>query len=113
MAVGLYNGARFNGEFDMGNGVNKDLQNRIEGTVMKKYEGFEEYLGGVDVEKGFSWDGELSLYITIHVRKDVDIDAFSEKGSGLGVDIHDALGEEYEDLFPYLRLKSFEAESTA
>ena len=50
MAVGLYKGARFNGEFDMGNGVNADLQNRVEGAVFKKYEGFEEYLGGVDVE---------------------------------------------------------------
>ena len=97
----------------MGNGVNADLQNRIEGTVFKKYEGFEEYLGGVDVEKGINWCGDPCLYITIHVRKDVDIDAFSEKGSGLGVDIHDALGEEYEDLFPYLELKSFEAKVTA
>ena len=90
-----------------------DLQNRVEGTVMKKYEGFEKYLGGVDVKKGTSWDGDPCLYITIHVRKDVDIDAFSEKGSGLGVDIHDALGEEYEDLFPYLELKSFEAKGAA
>ena len=67
----------------------------------------------MDVKKGTSWDGDPCLYITIHVRKDVDIDAFSEKGSGLGVDIHDALGEEYEDLFPYLELKSFEAKGAA
>ena len=113
MVVGLYNGARCDGEFDMSNGVNADLQNRIEGTVVKKYEGFEEYLGGVDVEEGISWDGDPCLYITIHVRKDVDIDAFSEKGSGLGMDIFRAMGEEYEDLFPYLHLKSFEAKATA
>ena len=90
-----------------------DLQNRVEGAVFKKLKGFEEYLGGVDVKKGTSWDGDPCLYITIHVRKDVDIDAFSEKKCGLGVDIHDALGEEYEDLFPYLRLKSFEAKGAA
>ena len=97
----------------MGNSVNADLQNRIEGAVFKKLKGFEEYLGGVDVEKGISWDGDPCLYITIHVRKDLDIDAYSKKSLGLGVDIHDALGEEYEDLFPYLRLKSFESEATA
>ena len=90
-----------------------DLQNRVEGAVFKKLEGFEEYLGGVDVKKGTSWDGDPCLYIIIHVRKDVDIDAFSEKKCGLGVDIHDALGEEYEDLFPYLELKSFEAKGAA
>ena len=97
----------------MGNGVNADLQNRIEGAVFKKLKGFEEYLGGVDVEEGLSWRGEPCLYITIHVRKDVDIDAFSKKKFGLGVDIHDVLGEEYEDLFPYLELKSFEAKGAA
>ena len=43
----------------------------------------------------------------------MDIDAFSKKKFGLGVDIHDVLGEEYEDLFPYLELKSFEAKVTA
>ena len=36
----------------MGNGVSADLQNRIEGAVFKKLKGFEEYLGGVDVEEG-------------------------------------------------------------
>ena len=70
-------------------------------------------MGGVDVEEGISWRGELCLYTTIYVRKDVDIDAFSEKSSGLGVDIHDVLGEEYEDLFPYLELKSPDAKATA
>ena len=90
-----------------------DLQNRVEGAVFKKLEGFEEYLGGVDVKKGTSWDGDPCLYITIHVRKDVDIDAFSEKKCGLGMDIFRAMGEEYEDLFPYLRLKSFEAKGAA
>ena len=97
----------------MGNGVNADLQNRIEGAVFKRLKGFEEYLGGVDVEKGTSWDGDPCLYITIHVRKDVDIDAFAEKKFGLGMDIFRAMGAEYEDLFPYLELKSFEAKVTA
>ena len=65
----------------MDNGVNTYLQNRIRIYIdcFKKYEGFEEYLGGVDVEEGISWRGELCLYTTIYVRKDVDIDAFSEK----------------------------------
>ena len=113
MATGLYNGVKYGGEFVMGHAVNAVLQSRVEGTVFKKYEGFEEYLGGVDVEEGISWDGDPCLYITIHVRKDVDIDTFSEKKYGLGVDIHDVLGAEYDDLFHYLELKSFEAESTA
>ena len=93
----------------MGCNVSNDLQHRIEGTVLKKLKGFEDYLGGVDVVKGISWDGKPCLRIAIHVREDIDIDAYSEKSYGLGVDIHDALGEEYEDLFPYLRLKSFKA----
>ena len=97
----------------MGNGVDADLENRIKGVVFKKLEGFEEYLGGVDVEEGISWDGDPCLYITIYVREDVDIDAFSKKKYGLGVDIHDVLGEEYEDLFPYLELKSPDAKATA
>ena len=97
----------------MGNGVDADLQNRIEGTVSKKYEGFEEYLGGVDVKEGINWCGDPCLYITIYVREDVDIDAFSEKGSGLGMDIFRAMGAEYEDLFPYLEFKSPDAKATA
>ena len=97
----------------MGYDVSNDLHDRIEGTVFRKLEGFEDYLGGVDVVKGISWDGEPCLYITINVREDIDIDAYSKKSLGLGVDIHDAIGEEYEDLFPYLRLKSFEAKATA
>ena len=65
----------------------------------------------------------------------MDIDAFSEKGSGLDMDIFRAMcaeyedlfpylrspvptstltaGAEYEDLFPYLELKSLEAKATA
>ena len=97
----------------MNNGVSEDLQNRVEGAVFKKLKGFEDYLGGVDVEKGINWCGDPCLYITIHVRKDVDIDAFSEKKFGLGMDIFRAMGAEYEDLFPYLELKSFEAKVTA
>ena len=96
-------------DFELTDGLKK----RIRDTIFKKLEGFEDYLGGVDIEKGLSWDGELSLYITIHVRKDLDTKAYSKKSLGLGVDIHKAMGEKYEDIFPYLELKSFEAQATA
>ena len=84
------------------------LKKRIRDTIFKRLEGFEDYLGGVDVEKGVSWDGEPCLRITIHVRKDLDVEAFSDKSMGMGVDIQDAMGVKYEDIFPYLSLKSFE-----
>ena len=89
------------------------LKKRIRDTIFKKLEGFEDDLGGVDIEKGFSWDGEPCLRIIIHVRRDLDTKAYSKKSLGLGVDIHKAMGEKYEDIFPYWELKSFEAKATA
>ena len=84
------------------------LKKRIRGVIFKRLEGFEDYLGSVDIEKGISWDGDPCLRITIHVRKDLDVEAFSDKSLGMGVDIQDAMGVKYEDIFPYLHLKSFE-----
>ena len=89
--------------------LTNSLKKSIRGTIFKRLEDFEDYLGGVDIEKGVSWDGDPCLRITIHVRKDLDVEAFSDKSLGMGVDIQDAMGEKYEDIFPYLRLKSFEA----
>ena len=90
-----------------------ELKNCIETTIYKRLKAFEEYLGGVDIEKDISWDGDPCLRVTIHVRDDLDIEAYSKKSLGLGVDIREAMGEKYETIFPYLRLKSFAAEATA
>ena len=90
-----------------------ELKDCIETTIYKRLKAFEEYLGDVDIEKGINWDGDPCLHITIHVRDDLDIEAYSKKSLGLGLYISEAMGEKYGDIFPYWRIKSFEAEATA
>ena len=90
-----------------------ELKDCIEGAIYKQLKDFEEYLGGVDIEKGVSWDGDPCLYITIHVRDDLDIGAFSKKSYGLEGAMRDAMGDRYTHIFPYRSLKSFKAQATA
>ena len=86
------------------------LKKRITDSITSGLKNFEDYLDGVDIIKDVSWDGEPCLTITIHVREDLDVDAFSKKSLGLGIRVRKAMGEEYADVFPYFRLKSYAVE---